>query len=267
MGIARLLITLWLSAGFWFIPGSVAAEMPVVRVVVGDWEPYIGQELLDEGMAAVILRESFANAGYQVQLVYLPWKRAFAEAQAGHYDASYLWAVRKNRKEHFYFSVPVIVTSNVFFYRKESGFDWQNYDDLKKYNIGGVLGYSYAPEWKEAMESQRFHPIMINSDKIGFEMLKVGRLDAFPASYLVGLNILREDYNKEQRRDIEVHQRKINVHGLHLIVAKSIPNAEDIITAFNKGYSRLAGAGRFREIALKYLRLERNDSTGNVLPE
>ena len=272
MGITRAVVLGWMVPLFGLISAlgaisGVAAEEPVLRVVVGDWEPYIGQELTDEGMAAVILRESFAHGGYKVEIDYLPWKRAFTEAQAGHYDASYLWAEREDRFEYFYFSVPVIVTSNVFFYRKDSDFDWSTYEDLKQYNVGAVLGYLYAPDWKDAMETHRFHPIMINSDKIGFEMLKTGRLDAFPASYLVGLNILRDDFSPVQRRVIEVHPRKINVHGLHLIVAKTVPNAQDIIATFNEGYSRLAKEGRFREIALKYLRLDHPDNTGNVLPE
>ncbi len=246
--------------------GTATAET-TLRVSVGNWEPYIGQDLPDEGMAAVILRESFANAGYEVELDFLPWKRAFGEAQEGHYDASYLWADREERRELFYYSIPVIVTTNVFFYRRNSNFDWDGYDDLGQYNIGGVLGYQYSKDWVDAVDSRKFHPIMINSDKIGFDMLKVGRLDAFPASYLVGLDILRSDFSEQQRQDILVHRRKITVHGLHLIVAKTIPNALEIVADFNRGYTRLAKDGRFRKIALQYLSLEKEENTSNVLPE
>ncbi|OZG74743.1 hypothetical protein BTA51_07165 [Hahella sp. CCB-MM4] len=253
-------------ATFFFIAGAAMAD-PTLRVSVGNWEPYIGQDLPDEGMAAVILRESFANAGYDIELDFLPWKRAFGEAQDGHYDASYLWADREERREHFYYSIPVIVTTNVFFYRRDSNFDWDDYGDLSQYNIGGVLGYQYSKEWVEAVDGRQFHPIMINSDKIGFDMLKVGRLDAFPASYLVGLDILRSDFSEQQRHDILVHRRKITVHGLHLIVAKTIPHALDIVADFNRGYSKLAKEGRFRKIALQYLSLDKEENTSNVLPE
>ncbi|WP_425402016.1 hypothetical protein [Hahella ganghwensis] len=155
----------------------------------------------------------------------------------------------------------------MFFYRRGGDFDWDSYDDLSRYNIGGVLGYQYSKEWVEAVESRKFHPIMINSDKIGFDMLKVGRLDAFPASYLVGLDILRTDFSEQQRSNILVHRRKITVHGLHLIVPRSLANGREIVTDFNRGYSKLAKEGRFREVAIQYLSLEREDGTSNVLPE
>ncbi|WP_425402015.1 hypothetical protein [Hahella ganghwensis] len=49
---------------------GVAGAETVLRISVGNWEPYIGQDLPDEGMAAVILRESLANVGYDVELVF-----------------------------------------------------------------------------------------------------------------------------------------------------------------------------------------------------
>ena len=72
-----LSLSVFLFAGI----GVHAAE--VVTLASGEWAPYQSKNLKNGGFISQVITESFAEEGYEVKFVYLPWKRGFEEAKAG----------------------------------------------------------------------------------------------------------------------------------------------------------------------------------------
>jgi len=70
MRILRKLSTAYLLA----VALTVTAEP--LRFVTVDWAPFYAQNLAGQGFYSVLTREAFARAGYELEISFVPWKRA-----------------------------------------------------------------------------------------------------------------------------------------------------------------------------------------------
>lgn len=121
------LLCLICSSASWAIQ-----ENKTVRFAIGDWEPYTSRQDNPEfKVAETIVRAAFANQGYQVELDYFPWSRAYKYAESGAYDGSFPWMMTPERQTIFLYSKPFFTQHIVFFYHKSSQFDWHSVEDLK----------------------------------------------------------------------------------------------------------------------------------------
>ena len=69
-----------LTVLFISLSGSSYAQQ-TVRLAVGEWEPYVSQNLPQKGLIARIITEAFALEGVKVELGFFPWARAKALAK------------------------------------------------------------------------------------------------------------------------------------------------------------------------------------------
>lgn len=61
---------------------SSAMERPM-RLTSLDWAPYTGADLPEGGETTRLLRQVFAEMGYQLQVDFLPWNHAVAQVRSG----------------------------------------------------------------------------------------------------------------------------------------------------------------------------------------
>lgn len=64
---------------------SYAGER-VVRIAAMEWEPYTSSGLNAPGFYGEIVKEAFARSGHEVELIFLPWKRALLQVKEGAVD-------------------------------------------------------------------------------------------------------------------------------------------------------------------------------------
>ena len=104
----------------------------------------------NRGNIVEIIREALKRVGYELETVWLPWKRAQVEAARGGYDglgASYYSEERANK---FAYSDPIATTEVVFFKRTEDDIKYSKLEDLKPYKIGTGFGYGYPEKFVKA---------------------------------------------------------------------------------------------------------------------
>lgn len=61
--------------------GAVAGQ--IIRLTSLDWAPYTGAALPEGGETTRLLRQVFAQMGYQLQVDFLPWNNAVAQVHSG----------------------------------------------------------------------------------------------------------------------------------------------------------------------------------------
>ena len=64
------------------------AEEHVIVVAATEWNPYMSEDLPDNGIVPEITRIAFENAGYNVAFKFYPWKRLLASTEDGTVDAA-----------------------------------------------------------------------------------------------------------------------------------------------------------------------------------
>ncbi|GLQ32533.1 substrate-binding periplasmic protein [Litoribrevibacter albus] len=222
------------------------ASVSTVSLGTGDWPPLISPEAKGFGPISQIVVESFEQVGIAPSIRFWPWSRAIENLNEGNVDASYAWRITDERLEKYFFSEPVYDTGNVFFYRKGYPFDWETLEDLKAYKIAGVQDYAYSNELVEAEAAGDLKLDRVVDEKQLVFLLLAGRIDAFPASHVVGKELIRK-YAPEQEKDIAIHPQWISKNPLYLITLKT-KQGQQMLERFNQGLTQLKESGRYDAI-------------------
>ena len=88
----------------------------------------------------------------------------------------------------------------------------------------------------------------VSSDEINLRKLLSRRIDIFPNDPLVGLAQIRNNFNQQEIESITFHPRKFEQTTLHLLISKNSPNADQRLSAFNNGLSKLKKSGKMQKI-------------------
>jgi polar amino acid transport system substrate-binding protein len=250
----RIIKQLLLTAITLALPIIVHSENKTITVATGEWPPFISENFKHNGVAARIIKESFASQNIHVRYDWFPWKRAYHNVRVGSWDASAIWAKTPQRSTEVLFSDPVINNNTVLFFRKDNVIEWKSYEDLSGLIIGATNGYFNGAEFAQAEKSGLITVERTSIESSNFKKLASKRLDAVIAEIDTGYYIMQQVFNAEQIASIIVSPNQVASLSTHLVISKEIENAEDLISAFNKGLKQLTKSGKVDQ----YLKESRN---------
>jgi polar amino acid transport system substrate-binding protein len=128
-----------------FLAIAWPARSAELRLVADEWLPYNGRPgAAPEGYMIDLARRIAADGGDRVEYRTLDWRRALDEVRAGRADC----AVGANHGDADDLVFPVEPwgrSTNAFFVRTESRWNFHAVADLKKVRLGVVDAYSYGP--------------------------------------------------------------------------------------------------------------------------
>ncbi len=225
--------SLKLSILLFMICISANSFSQTIVAAIGDYPPYTSKDDPKARLAEEIVTEAFKAVGYQVEIRWVPWKRAYEEARLGKVDFTFAWFKTKTREADFYYSLPLYPVQEVFFFIKGSQFSWSSFEDLSSYRIGSTLGYSHI----EVLNNAGVEVELAKTDTIALQKLYNRRIDATPidvhAAYYL-LSRLPQKY-----RDAITHSDKpvLENHQYVLASKKLGEQSERLIAQFNQGLS------------------------------
>jgi polar amino acid transport system substrate-binding protein len=233
---------------FIFALSSTINAAEKITLANGEWAPYLSKDLKHYGYMSHIVSDAFAEEGIEVEYVFLPWKRGFEDAKEGKYQGSLIWGYNDDRAKDFIYSDTVAELGTSLFYNKNKPIEWNEPIDLKKYKMGGVIGYAYGIE---DLEKQGILKIdRLGKDVGNYKKLAAGRLDIVLEDTEVG----HESVNKLGMTDqIIAHPKTLKPRKYSVIISKKTPNAQALVDAFNRGLKKLMDDGRYQ----KYLEASR----------
>lgn len=238
-------------------PLALAADRPVdsriMRVAIGEWPPFVSENLEHYGLAARIVTEAFAAVGNDVRYRFYPWKRAYLETTQGDQDATAIWTKTPDREGEVLFSAPVLTADKVFFHLEGTDFEWSSIEDLEGYTVGATRGYGYGDAFDEAANEGRIDVEYVDSDLQNFRKLIRGRIDLFPMTEAVGYSILNTEFEEDRVADVTRHPRPVQQAVFHLLFSKAVDGNEEMRKRFNRGLAELRENGRIEQ----YLRESR----------
>ena len=232
--LARYIFIFSLSAIVSTTIAEQTSSSNVVKISAGEWPPFIGQNLENNGFVAEIITEAFASQGYQVQFYFLPWKRAYNDTQQGKYDASAIWMFDEKRTEHFLYSDPVSQEQFVFFHHVDTPFEWKHIEDIKGKHLGGGLGYSYGEQLNKLIEQGHVTMSRVNEPKQNLLILAHKRIDLFPEEVHIGKYTLKQQPIEIQRQ-ITYHPTPFLSNDNFLLLPRANTKSEQLRRIFNQG--------------------------------
>ena len=196
------------------------AQDKTVVVSTLDWPPYTGSDLPNGGATTEVVRQAFKAAGYDVSVVFRPWKRAIDSAsKATDEVVAYFPGYHCNHQEGFTGSQPIGQGPLGFAENTEAPITWTNVDSLgdQQLKIGTVLGYANTDEFDKKVGTGWIIAIPSNDDLTNLKKLSRKRIDAVVIDKFV-LEYLKatEASLKSARDSLQFDERPLEDKTLYL---------------------------------------------------
>ncbi|MBO9475649.1 hypothetical protein J7413_19060 [Shimia sp. R10_1] len=164
------------------------AMAETVKMAVGEWAPYVGAELPEQGVHAQKVREVMAAAGYEVALDFLPWKRSYELTKKGEYPATFSWSKTDDRLADFYYPEVFLEDQvDVIYYSRAKYPDGLNVSSIEDIHAQGLKLVGYSGYWYEkalADLGSEMHDVF--SEESAWKLLQSGRVDLLIENEVAG---------------------------------------------------------------------------------
>lgn len=244
----------WIAATiFLLVHMSLLAQERPARIVfsTSNYEPYVvNTKGVASGVIPDIIEEALKGSVFAPDIIFEPWLRGEHALKAGKVFACFPYLKTAERQGEFVFSDPLIYFFPKFFYLKSrfpNGFEWRKLSDFKGYTLGGVRGYWYEKQFKQAGLTIHY----VTSDKQNIQMLKLKRVDFTLIDELVGWELVGQSFPKELA-SYEVASKPESSAAFHLMISPNYPNSKAITRTFNLGLRRIVENGTYQKILERY---------------
>ena len=208
------------------------------------WPPHYGKDLKQGGYTVEIIKEALKRVGYELETVWLPWKRAQVEAARGDYDGLGASYYNEERANKFAYSDPIATTEVVFFKRTEDDIKYSNLEDLKPYKIGTGFGYGYPEQFVKADYLKKIEAYEL---KTNITRLLHKRVDLIIGSRKAILFYLKQKY-PDRINSLEILGNPLETLSLYVLFSKKKPDYKQKIEDFNRGLKMIKEDGTYQKI-------------------
>jgi polar amino acid transport system substrate-binding protein len=173
---------------------AVSSAAETLTFAAGEWAPYIGSELPENGLHTQRVREVMKAAGYDIELEYMPWKRSFEMTKKGDFVATFSWSRTEERVDEFHYpAVSVDDQTDVIFYSRKKYPDGLNVSSIDDIHAQGLSVIGYSGYWYETEYQKRGMDMRtVTSAESAWKMLQSGRADVLIENQVVGELSLQE---------------------------------------------------------------------------
>lgn len=212
-----------------FASTSSFATSEEISIATGEWPPYSQEKREDKGLVNNALSEVLGKLGYKAAFKFMPWKRALEVTRNGKFQATSFWYYDEARDQDFYHVGPVSREQLVFAYRKsEPAPTWTVLNDLSDRKIGGVVGLTYTEEFWRLIEEKVLNVQMGPNDQSNLRKLLAGRIDLYPISKAVGVELLNREFSAEERDQLAFSEQLIDEKIGYILFSREVEGNKQI---------------------------------------
>ncbi len=247
MRVNILIIYLFLLPMFSF------ANDNIVKISFSEFPPF---EFMKDGKASGfsvdLLLDIFESAGYKVEFIYFPWKRALEAGKAGETDVIVNVKKSEEREKYFIYSDPILYYERFFFKKKTLDIHPTSFAEISSYDIATVNGYFYGEDFDNAhlhlAPTSSSDPAMSNLRK-----LVAGRVDLVVCQVNVCNYLI--DQHKEEFAGIDyIASLPISAFEPTYIAFPRayLARSQQLLQVFNAGLKKYIAEGKKAELITKY---------------
>ena len=220
----------------------------VITAAVGEFPPYTSQSALEANLSTEIVIAAYQEVGFEVDLLWGPWTRAYQAVKFGQADISFPWRELTQRKKDFWFSHALVHSKELFFHKRDVPFFWETFSDLQQYKIGGTATYAHVA----IMRNSGVSVITSDSERVNIEKLYKNRIDAFPMDQRVAQYLL-VSMSPDYQASIVSNEKELAETTYHVIFSKVTPDrSQNLIKRFHEGLAIIKKNGTYEKILSRY---------------
>ena len=244
----------------------------ITLVTADDYRPFTDRALPQGGMITDIVRTALTTeaGGADTKAINISWVNDWSAhlnpLLARHaFDMGFPWFrpnceryndlddPAKFRCDTFHFSEPVFEILVLFFARKDGGFQFTSDEQIAGKRLcrpSGYFTFDLDKDGRNWVKDEKVTLLRPQSVDECFQMLERGEVDAVTLNEFTG----REAVNKLQMAErVVAIEKPVSVLNLHVIIAKSHPRADSLLTHVNRALKQIKGTGKYGEIVDRHL--------------
>ena len=239
----RIVALIVLCTSVW----SAQATEPV-KMMTNTWPPYVGEELVQGGMAMELVRHIFSRAGYKVDNTIERWPRALEGVRVGLYDVLGAAWRDEERELDFIYSEPYLINEIIVVTLHSNQRMLRSVNDLGGSRVGVLREYSYGIDFDEignvtlVTENHMIQSLM---------NLLNGKVD-----YVIGdrrvIAMMLNEYLPGRRGELEPLKITVPPRGLYVAGSRAKDGSDKLVEAFNRALAEVKQDGSYREIIQRW---------------
>lgn len=227
------------------LPLTLAADDKDPLILTnGYWPPYKGENLPRGGIITDVTTRALERAGYEVAIVVVPWKRAYAGTVNGRYDiVSAIWSTPEREKE-LEFSDAIISSRLVVIHRADYDFSFKSLEDLRGETVGVTAGYGYPESFQNAdfFTREESETLTLSLRKLIF-----GRTNVLVAEEIAARHAVAAEF-PNAIDSLKYSEAALQENPLHVAFTKGRPDHLEIRDRFNSALADMREDGTLAEI-------------------
>ena len=201
-----------------------------------------------QGFAWDVVKNSFHDQGYTVDLKIAPWARCMDLVKKGEIHAIFPASQNDERKKEFFFSSNYVdETGYVVYTNKKTPVSWKGLPSLDGKVIHVMRGWSYGKDFEKYNGFQKKN--VLNDSIVGaLKMLKHNRIE-----YLIGYDIAFDyEIKKLQMNSHLVKSPSFGTAREYLMGQKNTKDIKKILKVFDTGRKAIESKGIYKSIQAKW---------------
>jgi polar amino acid transport system substrate-binding protein len=232
-------VAVWLT----LLPAlAMAGDLPELHLASDTWPPFTDGPH-GTHVALELVNTALARAGIHETTTIVDWKDVEAGIRKATYDGSAAMWRTEQREQDMVFSEPYLENRLVLVGRKGSDVAATKMSDLTGKRVAAVGRYAYGDEVEQA------GVLLVNarSDQDSLTKLLAGEVDYMLVDELVVRYLLTYQPDEATSR-LAIGTTPLALRTLHFALRRSLPDADDIIQAFNTQIDAMMADGTYSEI-------------------
>jgi len=227
---------------------SQADPPNVLRLVADEWEPYTGENVLNQGLATDIVSTALRRAGYEVSIYIVPWTRALRGVQVGQYDGLIAAWLNPDREATMVYTDHYLTNDLVLFKRSVDKILFSTLPDLDGYTVGVVRDYAYGEKFESAANLMKKPALDLRTNVV---RLSNYLIDIFPEDRFVVKYLLNTRY-PEYFGKIDFLDKPLTQRTLHMTISRKVDGYKKIVADFNNELKAMQDEGLLDKLIQKH---------------
>lgn len=225
-------------------------KIKTIDITLFNWGEFVSKDIEGNGALAAIISSAFKDRNIVVKYQFHSPIYSYLLTKWGKTCASLPWFKTEDREQYLYYSNPIKPSSTSILYLKDrfnNKLKYTRLDDLKKYKVGGLAGYSYEDIfYKKKFDYRSYREI---PDAI--RALILGEIDILVHNKYIIMNIVNKIFPNSKDR-FEAHSKNFSEKNNYVIFSKRCKNSQEMLKEFNIGFENIKKDGTLKKILEKY---------------
>lgn len=241
---------IWLLMFVALVAFSAQVYAAKITMCEDPWPPYTVGEMQEEatGVAVDLIKAVYGKMGHEASVILLPWKRCLQQVESGKIDAIAIALWKDSRAETYMYPEYAFDNRTGVWYSPErfpDGLKWEKMEDLEKYTLELVKGYSVSEAMDEAVKSGKQPTSWSTKFDLMVKKLIAGRADFGISNEVVMYDHLRRN---DLKGKLVPTDNPFKTSRYHIsIFSRNSPNNK-LVPELNKTLAEMRASGEIDKI-------------------